>query len=57
MDSPDELVAELEQCDGGIACRLHASITSFALGVPSIGLSWNFKVPDLYRSIGYRERA
>ncbi|WP_169253039.1 polysaccharide pyruvyl transferase family protein [Brevibacterium sp. 'Marine'] len=57
VNSPEELVAELEQCDGVIAYRLHASITSFALGIPSIGLNWNFKVPDFYRSMGYPERA
>ena len=40
-----------------IAYRLHASITAFALGIPSVGLSWNFKVPEFYREIGYPERA
>ena len=57
LNCPEELIDELRQCDGVIAYRLHASITSFALGIPSIGLTWNFKVPDFYRSIGYPERA
>ncbi|WP_166973408.1 polysaccharide pyruvyl transferase family protein [Brevibacterium atlanticum] len=57
LNSPEELVEQLRACDGVIAYRLHASITSFALGIPSIGLSWNFKVPDFYRSMGYPERA
>ncbi|GAA1865768.1 polysaccharide pyruvyl transferase family protein [Brevibacterium marinum] len=57
LNAPEELISELNSCDGIIAYRLHASITSFALGVPSIGLSWNFKVPDFYRSVGYPQRA
>ncbi|MFT4050885.1 MAG: polysaccharide pyruvyl transferase family protein [Microbacterium sp.] len=57
VNSPEELITELSTCDGVIAYRLHASITSFALGVPSVGLSWNFKVPYFYDSVGYRHRA
>lgn len=57
VNSPDELIRELRRCDGVIAYRLHASITSFSLGVPSIGLSWNFKVPYFYESVGYGDRA
>lgn len=57
LNAPEELIAELQKCDGVIAYRLHASITSFALGIPSIGLTWNFKVPDFYRAMGYPERA
>lgn len=55
--SPEDLIEELKACDGVIAYRLHASITSFALSVPSVGLSWNFKVPYFYESVGYGERA
>lgn len=57
INSPEELIQELRKCDAVIAYRLHASITSFALGIPSIGLSWNFKVPDFYREVGYPDRA
>lgn len=57
VNSPDELMDELRKCDGVIAYRLHASITSFAMGIPSIGLSWNFKVPYFYESVGYGHRA
>lgn len=57
VNSPEELIGELLRCDGVIAYRLHASITCYAFGIPSIGLSWNFKIPYFYRSIGYGERA
>lgn len=57
LNSPEELIHELTGCDGVIAYRLHASITSFAFGIPSVGLSWNFKVPDFYRSMDYPDRA
>lgn len=57
LNSPEELIEQLRSCDGVIAYRLHASITSFAFDIPSIGLTWNFKVPDFYRSVDYPERA
>lgn len=57
VNSPDELIRELRRCEGIIAFRLHAGITAFALGIPSVGLSWNFKVPEFYKGIGYPERA
>jgi len=57
VNSPEELIDELAACDGIIAYRLHASITSFAYGIPSIGLTWNFKVPYFYESVGYGHRA
>lgn len=57
VNSPEELVEEIAGCDAVIAYRLHASITAFAYDIPSIGLSWNFKVPAFYDSIGYPERA
>ncbi|WP_152352297.1 polysaccharide pyruvyl transferase family protein [Brachybacterium subflavum] len=57
VNSPEELISELTACDGVIAYRLHASITSFAYSVPCIGLSWNFKVPYFYDSVGYGHRS
>ncbi|MCF2587202.1 polysaccharide pyruvyl transferase family protein [Brevibacterium sp. UCMA 11752] len=57
VNSPDELIHELRKCTAVIAYRLHASITSFALGTPSVGLSWNFKVTEFYKEVGYAERA
>ncbi|WP_017792243.1 polysaccharide pyruvyl transferase family protein [Leucobacter salsicius] len=57
INSPEGLIKELSACDGVIAFRLHANITSYALGIPSIGLNWNEKVPLFYESVGYGERA
>ena len=57
INSPEELIAEIRACTGIIAYRLHASITAYAYGVPSIGLSWNFKIPYFYEAIGRSERA
>ena len=37
--------------------RLHPSIISFSLGVPSVGIVWNTKVTHFYNSIGYGNRA
>lgn len=57
VNSPEELAAQLRVCAGVIAFRLHASITSYAFEIPSVGLSWNFKVPYFYESVGYGARA
>jgi polysaccharide pyruvyl transferase WcaK-like protein len=57
VNSPEELIDELTACAGVIAYRLHASITSFAYEIPSVGLSWNFKVPYFYESVGHGDRA
>lgn len=57
VNSPEELIHELAACDGVIAYRLHASITSYAYAIPSVGLSWNFKVPYFYDSVGHGDRA
>ncbi|MFS0867876.1 polysaccharide pyruvyl transferase family protein [Microbacterium sp. 179-B 1A2 NHS] len=57
VNSPEELTNELSACDGVIAYRLHASITCFAYRIPSIGLSWNFKVPYFYQSVDHGDRA
>lgn len=57
VNSPEELINQLRACDGVIAYRLHASITSYALDIPSVGLSWNFKVPYFYESVGHGDRA
>lgn len=57
VNSPEELIGELSACAGVVAYRLHASITSFAYSVPSVGLSWNFKVPYFYESVGHGDRA
>ncbi|WGT46996.1 polysaccharide pyruvyl transferase family protein [Tessaracoccus lacteus] len=57
VNSPEELHTQLSACDGVIAYRLHASIAAFAYGIPAIGLSWNFKVPYFYESVGLGDRA
>jgi polysaccharide pyruvyl transferase WcaK-like protein len=57
VNSPEELTREIRKCDGVISYRLHGSITSYAYGIPSIGLTWNFKVPFFYEQVGYPQRA
>ncbi len=57
VNSPEELHSQLSACDGVIAYRLHASIAAFAYSIPAIGLSWNFKVPYFYESVGHGDRA
>lgn len=56
MDSPEKLVSKISSYDVVVSTRLHPSIVSYSLGVPAIGIEWNFKVPYFYESIGYGNR-
>jgi polysaccharide pyruvyl transferase WcaK-like protein len=56
INLPETLFEKLSSYDGVISCRLHPSIISFSLGIPSIGLEWNNKVGKFYENIGYPER-
>lgn len=51
-----ELVATIASFEGIIACRMHANIIAYALGIPSIGLVWNDKMTYWGERIGYPER-
>ncbi len=56
-DNSREVVQAIAGFDAVIAIRMHASIISYALGVPSVNYVWNPKIPELYRKIGYPARA
>ena len=56
-DNTREVVSAVAGCDAVIAIRMHASIISYALGVPSVNLVWNEKIPYFYSAIGHPERA
>lgn len=56
MNTPEYLISKIADCDGVISCRLHPSIISFSLDVPSVGIMWNAKVKGFYDSIGYGNR-
>lgn len=56
MNSPEKLMRKLSHFQAVISCRLHPSIISYSLGVPSVGLVWNPKISYFYECIGYPER-
>ncbi|HML28554.1 MAG TPA: polysaccharide pyruvyl transferase family protein, partial [Hyphomicrobium sp.] len=47
-----DLVNHIAGFDAIVAQRLHASIISYALGIPSVGLGWEPKVRAFYRLSG-----
>lgn len=49
---PDELIGVLRHTDAVIAHRLHASIVSYSLGIPHLGLGWDSKVENFCRAVG-----
>lgn len=52
-----EMVEAIAGFDTVVTMRMHASIISYALDIPSINLIWNDKIPFFYENIGYPERA
>lgn len=56
MNYPEKLVKKISDYDAVISCRLHPSIISYSLDVPSLGIVWNSKVHYFYESIGYEDR-
>ena len=50
--SGDDLIDTISGIDLFVGHRLHSSIVSFALGIPSIGLGWDRKVKDFYDLVG-----
>ncbi len=56
LNTSEELISRLDSYDGVISCRLHPSIISYSMNIPSVGLVWNKKVPLFYQSVGYGDR-
>ncbi len=57
MFTPETLIGKISSYKATVTCRLHPSIISFSLGVPSVSLIWNPKVTGFYNSINYPQRA
>lgn len=55
--STRELVETVYQFTAVAAIRMHSSIISYALDIPSVNLVWNDKIPFFYQNIHYPERA
>lgn len=56
MNTPEKMIKKISSYHAVISCRLHPSIISYALKVPSLGVVWNTKVKGFYDSIGYGDR-
>lgn len=56
MNYPERLVRKISTYDAVISCRLHPSIISYSLDVPSFGIVWNSKVSHFYESVGHGDR-
>ena len=56
-DCTREFVEAVAEFDFVVAIRMHSSIVSYALQVPSINLVWNDKIPFFYQNIGMPDRA
>lgn len=56
MNFPEQLIRKISSYDVILSTRLHPSIISYSLGVPSVGLVWNEKVRRFYENIGQADR-
>ncbi len=56
INSPEQLIGRISSYTAVVSCRLHPSIISYSLDVPSIGIIWNPKVKGFYEAIGYPDR-
>lgn len=56
MNSPEQLIEKISSADVILSTRLHPSIISYSLGVPSVGLVWNRKVKQFYENTGNSDR-
>lgn len=57
VNCPEDLICLISSYKSVVSCRLHPSIISYSLDIPSVSLIWNQKVTDFYTHIGYPERA
>lgn len=51
-ETPQELVQNISKFKGIIACRMHANIIAYSMGIPCVGLVWNDKLKFFGESIG-----
>ena len=56
-DTSREVIKTMAAFDAVVAIRMHTSIISYALGVPSVNYVWHPKISDFYRKIGQPDRA
>lgn len=54
--SAEKLMETIGKFSCLITCRMHSSIAAFALGIPSVVLSWNNKINQYMQHIGYPDR-
>ena len=55
-ETPGQLVEYIAGFSSIIACRMHANIIAFSLGVPSVAFVWNDKLRFFGKSIGCADR-
>ncbi len=57
VDTTEDFVNVMSRFDVAFCIRMHSSIVSYALDIPSINIVWNDKLRFFYDNIGYPNRA
>lgn len=53
----EDLLRTIASFRGMVTARLHSVIAAYSLGVPSVALTWNQKIPDFMQLVGVPECA
>lgn len=56
LQSVDDLVQTMSECDAILAARFHSALISIALGVPVLGLAYDRKTTELFADHGLSDR-
>lgn len=57
INSSKELIETINEFDFVVAIRMHSSIISYALEIPSVNLVWNEKISYFYKNINHENFA
>lgn len=55
-ETPRDMVAQISSFQSIISMRLHSHIVAASLGIPSIAITWDAKLGEFFRMLGYPER-
>ncbi len=54
--TPREMTAQISSFQSLISMRLHSHIVAASLEIPSVAITWDDKLPEFFRMLGYPER-
>jgi colanic acid/amylovoran biosynthesis protein len=53
--TPEQFIEDVQSFDMAIATRFHMAILALVAGVPTVGIAYEFKTLELYRTLGFSD--